>query len=69
MWQACRSNTLPKPDLSDLDALLEVATGIDHETTDMLAVDDYPAAWRDLLIARHEARPLFSRRFLDFTGA
>jgi len=68
MWQDCQGGTLPKPRLDDLDALLDVGAAIDHETTDMLAVPDYRAFWNSRLAERHDARPLASRRFLDYLG-
>jgi predicted O-linked N-acetylglucosamine transferase (SPINDLY family) len=66
MWQDCLDGTLPRPRLDDLDALLDIGAAIDHETIDMLAVTDYRAFWHDRLSARHDLRPLSSRRFLDY---
>jgi len=53
-----QDGALPKPDLTNLDAYLEVGAGLDHEGREMITVDDYAGLWKSSLARRHLARPL-----------
>ena len=64
MWADRAADRLPRPDLADLDAYLEVAVEIDHEALEVGAVPDYLGWWRDRLAARHRLRPLAADRRL-----
>ncbi len=49
---------LPRPDLANLDAYLEVGVGLDHETSEMAAAADYVGLWKTALARRHQTRPM-----------
>ncbi|MDK9698017.1 MAG: tetratricopeptide repeat protein [Siculibacillus sp.] len=64
MWADLVNDRLPRPDLADLDACLEVAVDFDHEAIEVGAIADYAGWWRERLLARHRLRPLSGDRFL-----
>lgn len=64
MWADLAAGRLPKPDLADLDAYLDVGLDFDHEAVEVGAVADYRGWWRDRLAARHRLRPLHADRRL-----
>ena len=64
MWADHAAGRLPKPDLADLDAYLDVALDFDHEAVEVGAIADYRGWWRDRLAARHRLRPLHADRRL-----
>lgn len=58
MWAACLEDRLPRPDLTNLETCLDIAAPLDHEATDVAAVEDYDALWRTRLARYHAHRPL-----------
>lgn len=63
MWQACRDDALPVPDLANLDIYLELGASIDHEAQEIQVLADYDGHWQQLLARRHAYRPVpFDRR-------
>jgi predicted O-linked N-acetylglucosamine transferase (SPINDLY family) len=64
MWADHAAGRLPKPDLADLDAYLDVALDFDHEAVEVGAIADYRGWWRDRLAGRHRLRPLHADRRL-----
>lgn len=66
MWQDFEVGTLPVPDLTNLDAYLEVGIAHDQEKQDVLLISDYEGWWRERLKARHALRPLYpDQRLFD----
>jgi hypothetical protein len=53
-----RAGTLPEPDLTNLEAYLEVGVQLDHEGAEMACAEDYAGLWKAALGRRHLARPL-----------
>jgi len=49
---------LPRPNLTNLSAYHEAAIEQDHETQEMLTVDDYETSYRSRLLRLHRSRPL-----------
>lgn len=64
MWEDCLHGRLPRPDLANLDAYLEVGIEAEHEAVETQLRDDYDAWWRQRLAARHRVRPLARDRRL-----
>lgn len=58
MWTDFENNTLPVPDLTNMEDYLEVGIRHDQEKEDVLAIADYEGWWRERLKARHALRPL-----------
>jgi predicted O-linked N-acetylglucosamine transferase (SPINDLY family) len=58
MWDDYEKDRLPQPDLTDLDAFLEVGMQIDHDVIEVQTVEDYQTWWQTRLDRRHQARPL-----------
>jgi hypothetical protein len=59
-----KSGCSPRPDLTNLDAYLEVGASLDHDTTEIGAQQNYVALYRAGLAKLHHARPLpEDRRF------
>ena len=52
------AGALPRPDLTNLEAYLEVGALLDHEGQEMAAATDYADLWKAALGRRHLARPL-----------
>lgn len=68
MWEDCRQNKLPRPDLINLDAYLETGVQPDHETTEVQLVTDYTGWWKKRLAERHRLRPLAKDKRLVTRG-
>ncbi|MBI3446463.1 MAG: glycosyl transferase [Magnetospirillum sp.] len=58
MWEDFRQGRLPLPDLTNLEAYLEVGMGADHDGAEDAPAVDYRQWWRDRLASRHAWRPL-----------
>ena len=58
MWSQVTSGTLPQPDLTNLDAYLEVGSQIKHDEIEVQTIPDYQAWWLEKLTLRHQLRPL-----------
>jgi predicted O-linked N-acetylglucosamine transferase (SPINDLY family) len=58
MWQEFQDGNLPQPDLTNLDIYHEVAIEEDHETREMLSIEDYNDFYREKLARRHKFRPI-----------
>ena len=66
MWQDCLSGRLPRPDLANLDAYLEVGNQAEHEEREVQSIPDYLGWWRERLARRARFRPLPpDRRLVD----
>ena len=64
MWADFEAGVLPTPDLTNLDAYLDVGAAHDHEAVETQAIEDYEGWWREGLARRHAYRPLApDRRF------
>ncbi len=53
-----RAGALPRPDLTNLDAYLEVGVEFDHEAEEVLSVQDYVGHYKSRLARRHLVRPM-----------
>jgi hypothetical protein len=58
MWGDLEAGRLPQPDLTNLDAYLDIAVEVDHEAVEVGAIADYRGWWRQRLEARHRLRAL-----------
>ncbi len=58
MWTDYLEGRTPRPDLTNLDAYLEVSAGFDHEGVEIQAMPDYEGWWRSHLARRHQFRPI-----------
>jgi len=66
MWQDCLAGRLPRPDLANLDAYLEVGNQAEHEEREVQSIPDYLGWWRERLARRARFRPLPpDRRLVD----
>lgn len=57
MWADFRAGALPRPDLANLDLLVDLA-GADHERVETQFRADYDALWRERLRRRDRVRPI-----------
>lgn len=64
MWRRCAAGTLPRSDLTNLDAYLEVGEAIDHEETEVGMIEDYRGWWTTRLSRHHVTHPVPSDRRL-----
>ncbi|MDO9710126.1 O-linked N-acetylglucosamine transferase, SPINDLY family protein [Paracraurococcus lichenis] len=58
MWADFAAGRLPRPDLANLDACLELGAAINHDAEETSFVADYEARWRAALARRHAFSPL-----------
>jgi predicted O-linked N-acetylglucosamine transferase (SPINDLY family) len=58
MWESNVQNSLPRPDLANLDIYLEVGGDVNHEDTEVQFIADYHGWWRQALAIRHKSRPI-----------
>lgn len=58
MWHDCAAGLLPRPDLVNLDACLELGSQVNHECLEVQTLPDYEAWWRAQLARRDRVRPL-----------
>ncbi|GAB7082406.1 O-linked N-acetylglucosamine transferase, SPINDLY family protein [Megalodesulfovibrio paquesii] len=58
MWQDYAQGALPRPDLANLDAYLEVGSQVNHEDIEIQCLPDYHDWWTQQLARRHQYRPL-----------
>lgn len=58
MWGDYEKNQLPQPDLTNLDAYLQVGIAHDHEAAEVQTIPDYRDWWHRRLMQRHAVRPL-----------
>ena len=66
MWRRCAAGTLPRPDLANLDVYLEIGAAVNHEETEVGAIEDYRGWWKTRLSQRHLVRPIQpDRRLCD----
>ena len=68
MWRHFENETLPRPDLANLDIYLEVGDAVDHEQIEVGAIDDYRGWWTKRLSQRHRVRPIPRDRRLCGAG-
>ncbi len=64
MWRDFLRGGLPRPELANLAAYLEVGCEIDHEAAELLGTRDYHAIYQDGLARRHRAYPIGEDRRL-----
>jgi len=58
MWKDYASGNLPRPDLANLDAYLDLAVTVDYDTLDVNGIADYQDWYRQRLAERHRAWPI-----------
>jgi predicted O-linked N-acetylglucosamine transferase (SPINDLY family) len=58
MWRQFAGGDLPRPDLRNLEAYLEVGNEVNHDEVEVQAIHDYHTWWRDRLARRHSFRPI-----------
>jgi predicted O-linked N-acetylglucosamine transferase (SPINDLY family) len=58
MWEAYENGKLPRPDLSNLDACLEVGSQVNHDEIEIQTVEDYRAWWSEKMAVRNKFRPV-----------
>ncbi|MBP2316271.1 O-linked N-acetylglucosamine transferase [Azospirillum soli] len=58
MWSDCENGLLPRPDLTNLDAYLEVGTRHHPDEVGVRSDKEYRAWWTGLLARRHAFRPI-----------
>jgi len=58
MWAEYARGELPRPELKNLDAYLEVGAALEPDVSEMQAEPSYEAAWLERLARRHRHRPL-----------
>ncbi|ADU11944.1 hypothetical protein [Asticcacaulis excentricus] len=58
MWGAYLDGQLPRPDLTNLEACLDMVSSLDQEMTDTAYDDDYEAIWRERFALYDSHRPL-----------
>jgi predicted O-linked N-acetylglucosamine transferase (SPINDLY family) len=58
MWNDFKNGALPRPDLANLDAYLEVGSQIAYDDIDVQIIEDYAGWWRQKLAARYQFRPI-----------
>jgi predicted O-linked N-acetylglucosamine transferase (SPINDLY family) len=58
MWAEFEKGDLPRPDLANLDAYLEVGSEVDHDELEVQTVKDYRNWWLEKLARRHKFRPI-----------
>jgi predicted O-linked N-acetylglucosamine transferase (SPINDLY family) len=58
MWEQFEKDSMPQPDLSNLDVYLEVGSRINHEEVEAQTIKEYHGWWIDLLRKRHKFRPI-----------
>jgi predicted O-linked N-acetylglucosamine transferase (SPINDLY family) len=69
MWDACAQNSLPRPDLANLDVYLEVGGEMNHEDMEVQLIEDYHGWWSGGLATRHGSRPIApDRRLVTGSG-
>jgi deoxyribodipyrimidine photolyase len=69
MWRDYERGELPRPELSNLDAYLEVGCLVNHDEIEVQTLANYAQFWIDLLMRRHQVRPLQPDRRLHALGA
>lgn len=58
MADAYRAGALPRPNLANLDAYLDIGVNLDHDAAEIGASADYHAIYRTALAARHRDAPM-----------
>jgi hypothetical protein len=69
MWREYENGELPAPDLTSLDAYLEVGSKVNHEELEVQLVKDYREWWQRMLARRHRFRPVAPDRRLATLGS
>jgi predicted O-linked N-acetylglucosamine transferase (SPINDLY family) len=60
MWRDYQQGRLPRPNLKNLDAYLDIGAAIEPDLVEVQALPDYERFWLDKLVLRHRHRPLES---------
>jgi predicted O-linked N-acetylglucosamine transferase (SPINDLY family) len=58
MWSDFENGTLPRPDLANLDAYIEVGSQTIYDDIDVQIIEDFAGWWREKLDKRHQFRPI-----------
>lgn len=58
MWLQFKRGRLPRPNLANLDAYLEIGSRLDYDDIEAQTIGDYEGWWRDRLARRHRCRPI-----------
>jgi predicted O-linked N-acetylglucosamine transferase (SPINDLY family) len=58
MWREHQSGQLPRPDLRNLDAYLDIGGAFEPDVSEAQTFGDLEGIWREKLKQRHAARPL-----------
>jgi len=58
MWDQYQKGELPRPDLANLYACLEVGCQARHDELEVQTLKDYQGWWRENLARRHKFRPI-----------
>jgi predicted O-linked N-acetylglucosamine transferase (SPINDLY family) len=53
-----RAGRLPRPNLANLEAYLDIGASLDHDAVEIAAVSDYHGLYREALAARHRNAPM-----------
>jgi predicted O-linked N-acetylglucosamine transferase (SPINDLY family) len=62
MWSDLQNGSLPKPELANLEAYLEVGRQVNHDEIEVQLIQDYHGWWLNTLTQRHRLRPLVPDR-------
>jgi len=58
MWSDFKNGALPRPDLANLDAYLEVGSQAAYDDIDVQIIEDYAGWWRQKLAKYNQFRPI-----------
>jgi hypothetical protein len=58
MADAYAAGALPRPDLANMGAYLDIGSAIDHDSSEIGLSPDYHGVYRDALALRDRQRPL-----------
>ncbi len=64
MWGEWEQGALPKPDLANLEVIMELGCQGKPDELEVQTIPDYPAWWREQLIRYHQTRPIPADRRL-----
>jgi predicted O-linked N-acetylglucosamine transferase (SPINDLY family) len=68
MWHDFENGNLPRPDLTNLDAYMEVGSQTSYDDMDVQVMEDYDGWWQEKLAKRHQFRPMTPDRRFFMTG-
>jgi len=68
MWTDFEQGQLPRPNLANLDALLELGSSVRHDEIEIQSMDDYHGWWLQRLARRQRVRPIEADRRIIALG-